>query len=647
MYKMHHRIAFLTVAAIVLSVIMTSSCQRMTKVAGVSTTDSINWEDSTNKLNIRIFDYYNNNLHDSLLMMAEVNMKLCREHHLWHNYYKTWMKVGEEYVYTGQPDSAMAEAQMMHDEALSQGNDYGMMIADYIKAMVYNVHRNHQEAARQYVVVIDRCKGQDEPHLLNKLYTLYMSELMDLSDYPTMRQTLAEWKQSLDLLDNHRDTVLITRDNLTTFHYMYQRSCYNYYYGTKDYVKASMAVDSIAYYNEMMGWTDVARNEVLYDRIMLAKAQGHYEEAIRLSDEQLSWGVKTYYGHHLNAIDLRHQILAGLGRWHEAYETLYDWSKATDTVRTRETADQLNELNKRFEVDELKMQAERERLESERHQLYLILAIILLAVIGASLFGFYRYRSARRMAKMKAAQARIEGELKIARDIQMSMVPSTFPEYEGLDMYASMTPAREVGGDLYGYVINGSQLYFAIGDVSGKGVPSSLFMAQATRLFHMMANEGVEPAAICTRMNKELSGEDNVNVMFVTMFIGMLDMQTGHLSFCNAGHNPPVIGGGKHKGDYLKMIPNAPVGLWPDLEYEGEEIQSVKGRALFFYTDGLTEAENMEKEQFGDERLLDILRDTHFDSSRQVIEVLEREVESHRHGAEPNDDLTMLCLRVK
>ena len=235
----------------------------------------------------------------------------------------------------------------------------------------------------------------------------------------------------------------------------------------------------------------------------------------------------------------------------------------------------------------------------------------------------------------------------MARNIQMSMVPSTFPKPEGLDMYASMRPAREVGGDLYGYVINGSQLYFAVGDVSGKGVPASLFMAQATRLFHTMANQGMEPVDICYRMNSELSGEDNVNNMFVTMFIGMLDLQTGHLAFCNAGHNPPVLGGGKHQGDFLKMISNVPVGMWPDYVYKGEEIESVKGRALFFYTDGLNEAENDEQEQFGNERLLKILRDTHFDTARQVIETLEAEVEKHRNGAEPNDDMTMMCLRVK
>ena len=264
--------------------------------------------------------------------------------------------------------------------------------------------------------------------------------------------------------------------------------------------------------------------------------------------------------------------------------------------------------------------------------------IILLFII----YTIYR----RRITKMQAVQERIESELRIARDIQMSMVPSVFPERKGLDMFASMTPAKEVGGDLYGYLLQGDKLYFAVGDVSGKGVPASLFMAQATRLFLTLAKQGMMPAEICTRINDALSGDDNENGMFVTFWLGLVDLTTGHLDFCNAGHNPPVIGGGEHHGEFLDMIPNAPIGLWPGLEYEGEEIDSIKGRPLFIYTDGLNEAENPQKEQFGDDRLLDILRNTHFDTAQQVIETLKAEVETHRNGAEPNDDLTMMCLRV-
>lgn len=277
-------------------------------------------------------------------------------------------------------------------------------------------------------------------------------------------------------------------------------------------------------------------------------------------------------------------------------------------------------------------------------RLWWIATMVVLGLVILSFIIYTIYR--RRITKMQAVQERIESELRIARDIQMSMVPSLFPEREGLDMYASMTPAKEVGGDLYGYLLMGDKLYFAVGDVSGKGVPASLFMAQATRLFLTLAKQGMMPAEICTRINDALSGDDNENGMFVTFWLGLLDLTTGHLDFCNAGHNPPVIGGDEHHGEFLDMIPNAPIGLWPGLEYEGEEIDSIKGRPLFIYTDGLNEAENPQQEQFGDDRLLDFLRNTHFDTAQHVIEALKAEVETHRNGAEPNDDLTMMCLRI-
>ena len=283
---------------------------------------------------------------------------------------------------------------------------------------------------------------------------------------------------------------------------------------------------------------------------------------------------------------------------------------------------------------------------SQQRIIGLVVAIILLTLFFI-IYTIVRRRAAKRLTEMRAAQERIENELKIARDIQMSMVPSTFPNYDGLDMYASMSPAKEVGGDLYGYVLIGDKLYFALGDVSGKGVPASLFMAQATRLFRTLAAQQMMPAEICTRMNDALSGEDNESGMFVTFWIGLIDLTTGHLNFCNAGHNPPIIGGGDNHGEFLEMIPNAPIGLFPGLAYEGEEIDSIKGRPLFIYTDGLNEAENRQQEQFGDDRLLNILRNTHFNTAQQVIDTLKAEVEKHRDGAEPNDDLTMMCVSLK
>ena len=293
---------------------------------------------------------------------------------------------------------------------------------------------------------------------------------------------------------------------------------------------------------------------------------------------------------------------------------------------------------------ELEMTAENERYMRQQHitRLAIMAAVILLLFV----YIVVRHRVQARLAKVKAEQERIQSELRIARDIQMSMVPDVFPEREGINMFAYMKPAKEVGGDLYGYILHDDKLYVAVGDVSGKGVPASLFMAQATRLFQTMAKQNMMPAEICTRMNDALSGEDNENGMFVTFWLGLVDLPTGHLYYCNAGHNPPVIGGGDNQCEFLEMNPNAPIGLWPGLEYEGEEIDCIKNRPLLIYTDGLNEAENPQLEQFGDERLLATLRETNFENAVQVIESLKQAVESFRNGAEPNDDLTMMCLNI-
>ena len=253
-----------------------------------------------------------------------------------------------------------------------------------------------------------------------------------------------------------------------------------------------------------------------------------------------------------------------------------------------------------------------------------------------------------------AAKERIESELRIARDIQMSMVPQHAPERQGLDLHASMITAKEVGGDLYGYLLEGDSLYFCIGDVSGKGVPASLFMAQATRLFRTMASQHMMPAEIATRMNAALT-ENNEQGMFVTMFMGLLNLKTGKLNFCNAGHNPPLVMDSplsavtarNYPFRYLEMEPNAPIGLWPELEFVGEEIEDLKGRPMVFYTDGLTEAENKQQEQFGEERLQDLLCHNVLTSARDVDAFLKKEVEKFRDGAEINDDMTLLCMLIE
>ena len=306
-----------------------------------------------------------------------------------------------------------------------------------------------------------------------------------------------------------------------------------------------------------------------------------------------------------------------------------------------------------------KLELEQNKEKIERITLWTAIGVGLLIITFLCLYLYRRSRHMKalttaydkletayeQLEQTTAAKERIESELRIAREIQMSMVPHEFPERPDLDIYASMIPAKEVGGDLYDYLLEDDILYFCLGDVSGKGVPASLFMAQTIRLFRALAKQHQMPAYIATRLNEELT-EKNDNGMFVTMFIGQLNLITGLFHFCNAGHNPPVIGGDKQHGSFLEMEPNAPIGLWPQLEYIGEEIASIKGRPLFIYSDGLNEAENMKQEQFGDDHMLDILRQTKFKDARHVVELMETEVKHHRDGAEPNDDMTIMCIKA-
>ncbi len=629
-------------AFLLLLTFLPTSCRKSPSASQLNIADTVGLGDSTMRLLNAIYYCYNNNLHDSLVMLVPKCMELSSKLGKWDLYYDVWRKLGEEYTWSGEPDSAIAEAQKMHDHAKAQGDEYGLATADYIKGLVYDLQANNQESARILKEALDKCK--DEDHLLkNNIYVYYLIELHTLKDTLQMRTALEQWNQMLTS-DFGRS---IDEGSQQSYNYMYYSSLFRYCLLKEDTKRAAAAVDTVAKYMEALGWDAVSRNQIASYRLKLAQAQGDYKTALKMNDEMMSGNDQLDKSAFLNLLGDRYELLALNEKWKEAYECLYKWAVMADSIRTAESTEQLNTLNKRFEVDELKMQAEREQMKSRQRQLLLTIAIVAIVVLAIVMYVISRLRTARRMSEMKAAQERLESELRIARDIQMSMVPSRFPEREGLDMFATMTTAKEVGGDLYGYVQQGDRLYFAVGDVSGKGVPASLFMAQATRLFMTLAKQNMMPAEICTRMNNALSGEDNESGMFVTLFLGLIDLRTGHLDFCNAGHNPPVIGGDADHGNFLKILPNAPIGLWPELEYEGEEIDTIKGRPLFIYTDGLNEAENKEQEQFGDDRLLDILRHTHFDTAQQVVETLKAEVDKHRNGAEPNDDLTMMCIRAK
>ncbi len=249
-----------------------------------------------------------------------------------------------------------------------------------------------------------------------------------------------------------------------------------------------------------------------------------------------------------------------------------------------------------------------------------------------------------------AQKASIEHELKVASDIQMAMVPRkfpAFPERNDIDLFAAMVPAKEVGGDLYDYFILDEQLYFCIGDVSGKGIPASLLMAVTRNLFRIIAQQGHTPESIAMQINSVLS-RDNEQGMFVTMFIGQIDLKDDVLRYCNCGHNPPVIVRKDGKAEFIPVkYTNRPLGVWEEGGFQGETLGCIRGELLLCYTDGLNEAENMKQELLGNDTVIRLMTECARMSAEEVIRKLELEVERHRAGAIPNDDLTLLCLRLR
>jgi serine phosphatase RsbU (regulator of sigma subunit) len=301
-----------------------------------------------------------------------------------------------------------------------------------------------------------------------------------------------------------------------------------------------------------------------------------------------------------------------------------------------------------------------------------IRAGIIILIITVAFLGFYLFRRRKRLQELRkaydqledttTAKERIDSELRIARDIQMGMVPRkfpAFPERNDIDLYAVMKPAKEVGGDLYDFFMQDDRFYFCVGDVSGKGVPASMTMAVVVNLFRTVAKEGCPPEDIASRLNDTLS-TGHENGMFVTMFIGVIDLKSGRFDFCNCGHQAPILG--QHRARttqtvfrYLERTSNPPIGQRPEAEFIGEHIDHVHDHTLFVYTDGVSEAENNDREHFGEKRMLHVLNESSQpfgerqpkSRSHYLVDRMMSVVEQFTGDAEQSDDFTMFCLQIK
>lgn len=265
-------------------------------------------------------------------------------------------------------------------------------------------------------------------------------------------------------------------------------------------------------------------------------------------------------------------------------------------------------------------------------------------LLGLAILAFMINRYARNEKKLRGAseeKARISGELAVARRIQQQMLPTSFPS----NVYGSLEPAQAVGGDLFDFYIRDGKLLFCIGDVSGKGVPSSMHMSVAHSLFRLVSQKEESPAKMLETLNRELCRGNESN-MFMTFFVGCLDLYSGHLYFSNAGHDKPFV-----ISDTNTMLPtksNLPLGVFPDTHFEEQSCILAPGDTLFLYTDGLTEAKNVDRQQFGREGVLKVLGE-YLSSGDKSLEKLISSMSEAAHAfageAPQSDDLTMLAVR--
>ena len=273
---------------------------------------------------------------------------------------------------------------------------------------------------------------------------------------------------------------------------------------------------------------------------------------------------------------------------------------------------------------------------------------LLLTLAGVLILAFIIQRSAKNISKLQKAnleREHIESELNIARKIQMDMLPKPESETKSddVDICGSLVPAKMVGGDLYDYFVRDEKLYFCIGDVSGKGVPAALVMGVVHTLFRSVSTHESRPDRIMGTLNENVS-QGNESNMFITFFIGVLDLPTGKLRYCNAGHDRPFVIG--KETNVLPAKANLPLGVVENMVYVAQETDLVPGDMLFLFTDGLTEAKNIKHQLFGIQRLTNYLQECDKKiAPNTLINKVTEQVDLFVKEAEQSDDLTLLAVQ--
>lgn len=364
---------------------------------------------------------------------------------------------------------------------------------------------------------------------------------------------------------------------------------------------------------------------------------------IKADLSQIDYTQRQWYTQIVNSPD---SIQNGL--WSEPYVgTLNDMLMSSYSMAVKDRkGDVVAVLCVDVPLRELSQMAE-QLYDNQKKSLLRGIAFHILGLVLLAFIIFRSVRSIRRLQEVSVEKERIASELSVARNIQHAMLPETFPgppDRDDLSLFALIEPAREVGGDFYDFIIRKDKLFFCIGDVSGKGVPAALLMSVARSHFRTETGRNDNPTGIVTAMNQMLCNEQTSGY-FATIFVGMLDLATGRLDYCNAGHEAPILkerDGGRIIE--LDVVPNLPIGSLADWNYVGQSTELKPYTLIFLYTDGLSEASNSNGTLFSRERIVELIRNEESVDPKSVIGNMAETVRKYEEGCVRFDDVTMLAF---
>lgn len=582
-------------------------------------------------LSLRTFYYYSIEKMDSALWYDSSVRRYARKHNQMVYYYWIWNLKIDYFVTHHRYQAALDELKLMYEQSMEEKDDNGLIQSYFTSGKVFEELGNIKQAFYYDSILLEHC-FKHSPNAPNLDYYVYncVRLLCDMKRMPEAHELINKGRQfcrngdqvyTIDAAAVLYHVRMGDANSATPFvtniirhfgpyplHISLQNSLLEYYMDREDYEQALKLLDFVG---EVVGETDLMSKYQC-----LLHIPGRQQEGIALAE--------SFY----TRLDSINQI-----KQHVRFEEL-----STQMKLDKQTQESL---------------ATEMRIKTIALVITSILSLILLALFFGLFFTRHMLVNSRKAYnEMSDEYSKVEIDIQGAQQQQFNMLKTeypAFPDQKDFDIYATMIPAKEVGGDLYDYILHDGKLYFLQGDVSGKGVTASLFMAITLSTFRSFAKQFSSAATIMQMLNQSVLENSETN-MFVTAVVGILDLESHQLDICNAGHNPPLLAT-PNKGFYdineLNIDHGLPLGLVEGFEYEDHVINMSPNSKLFIFTDGVNEAENSEHRFFG---MNATLQSFAFHAAKEPYELVTsilNNIHSFTEDAEQNDDITMMVVEAK